>query len=350
MLSFSAFLQQAAGSPVLAVTVLLTLGVILVNGWTDAPNAVATCVATRCLTPKQAIALAAVFNFFGVLVMCLVNATVAQTVFYVANFSGDTAAATAALCAALTAIVVWAVAAWAFGIPTSESHALIAGLSGAAIALQNGINGINITEWKKVLLGLLLSSVMGFALGFLSLKIVRLAFRRATPTASGRFFRKAEIAGAAGMAFMHGAQDGQKFIGVFLLGVCLAQNAAYDGVFQIPVWLMVLCSAVMSLGTAVGGTKIMKTVGMDMVKIKAHQGFCADLSAVVCLFLLSLWGVPASTTHAKTCALVGVGAAKSVFQVKWQVVEDLVYTWLLTFPGCGLIGYGMAKLFTFLLF
>lgn len=147
------------------------------------------------------------------------------------------------------------------------------------------------------------------------------------------------------MAFMHGAQDGQKFIGVFLLGVALANGHAEMSSFHIPIWLMVLCSAVMALGTSIGGYRIIKAVGMDMVKLEKYQGFSADMAAAGCLLLSSLTGVPVSTTHTKTTAIMGVGAAKRLRSVNWGVVREMVMTWVLTFPGCGFIGYLMAELF-----
>ena len=144
---------------------------------------------------------------------------------------------------------------------------------------------------------------------------------------------------------MHGAQDGQKFMSVFLLGVFLAQGNANVTSFVIPIWLMVLCSLVMALGTSIGGYRIIKTVGMDMVKLEKYQGFASDLSAAGCLLFSSLIGVPVSTTHMKTTAIMGVGSAKRLSLVKWGVVKEMVLTWILTFPGCGLIGFVMAKLF-----
>src|SRR5699024_9309906 len=155
--SLSHFLGQMAASPVLLITVVLTLGVIFVNGWTDAPNAIATCITTRCMAPRPAILLSAVFNFLGVLVMTQINSSVASTISNMVDFGGDTHEALIALCAALFSIVVYSVTASVFGIPTSESHSLIAGLSGAAIAIQNGVGGINMNEWVKVLYGLGLS-------------------------------------------------------------------------------------------------------------------------------------------------------------------------------------------------
>jgi PiT family inorganic phosphate transporter len=343
-ISLAGFLDQLA-NPVFLVTTLLTLGVILVNGWTDAPNAIATCVSTRSMEVRKAILMAAVFNFFGVLIMTALNATVAHTIYRMVDFGGDARVALIALCAAMFAIVLWATAAWRFGIPTSESHALIAGLSGAAIALNGGIAGINISEWIKVVYGLVLSTALGFAVGYLAVKGVEITFHRVERSRAYGLFKNAQVAAAAGMAFMHGAQDGQKFMGVFMLGLFLADGKAGVDVFTIPVWLMVLCSLVMALGTSIGGYRIIKSVGMDMVKLEKHQGFAADLAAVFCLLLASVWGLPVSTTHTKTTSIMGVGAARRLSCVNWRIVGEMILTWILTFPGCGVIGYGMAWLF-----
>ena len=225
-ITLTEYLQQLAANPALIIISLLTLGVILVNGWTDAPNAIATCVSTRSMSPRKAILMAAVFNFLGVFVMTMINATVASTIYNMVDFGGNSHTALIALCAALFAIVLWATAAWYFGIPTSESHALIAGLSGAAIALQGGIGGINGSEWISVIYGLVLSSVLGFAMGWIFVKLVGAIFRSIDRRKTQGFFQKAQITGGAAMAFMHGAQDGQKFMGVFMLGMFLAQGQA----------------------------------------------------------------------------------------------------------------------------
>ena len=213
MIGFSEFLAELVGSPPLLITVLLTLAVILVNGWTDAPNAIATAVSTKAISPRPAILMAAFFNFLGILVMTLFNKTVAETIYNMVDFGDNAHEALVALCAALVAIVLWAVAAWLFGIPTSESHALIAGLTGAAIAMHGGLAGVNGGEWVKVVYGLVLSTLLGFGIGFLTVKLVELLFRRADRRRTTGFFQKAQVAGAAAMAFMHGAQDGQKFMG-----------------------------------------------------------------------------------------------------------------------------------------
>ena len=287
--SFAHFMAQVVSSPPLALTTLLTLGVIFVNGWTDAPNAIATCVTTRCMPVKPAIIMSAVLNFAGVLVMTHLNASVAATISNMVDFGTDTQAALIALCAALFSIVVYSVAASVFGIPTGADR------------------------------------------------------RR-----SDGFFRYAQIAAAAAMSFMHGAQDGQKFIGVLFLGVALCNGQpGVEGVV-IPVWLMLLCSLTMGVGTSVGGEPIIKSVGMDMVKLEKYQGFAADLASSLCLLVMTELGIPVSTTHTKTSAIMGVGAVRRLSAISFGVVRDMMLTWVFTFPGCGLISFAMAKLFMFL--
>ena len=343
--SFSYFISAMSQSPVLLITVVLTLGVIFVNGWTDAPNAIATCITTRCMAPRPAIMLSAAFNFLGVLVMTQINSSVASTISNMVDFGGDTHEALIALCAALFSIVVYSVTASVFGIPTSESHSLIAGLSGAAIAIQNGVGGINMAEWVKVLYGLVASLIMGFAIGWIVCKLLTIVCSRMDRRRTNKFFTGAEVFGAAAMSFMHGAQDGQKFIGVLFLGMAFSNGMnSVEGVI-IPIWLMLLCSTVMGVGTSIGGEKIIKAVGMDMVKLEKYQGFAADLSGALCLLISSLGGIPVSTTHTKTSAIMGVGAVKRLSAINFGVVKDMMLTWVFTFPGCGLISFVMAKLF-----
>ncbi len=349
MADFLSFLTQIAENPALSVTVVLTLAVILVNGWTDAPNAIATAISTRAIAPRPAILMAAVFNFLGIFAMTAFNKTVAQTIYNMVDFGANAHDALIALCAAMVAIVLWAVAAWVFGIPTSESHALIAGITGAAIAMHGGLSGVNGYEWIKVVYGLVLSTFLGFFMGYVVVRGIEFLFRRSDRRKSNSFFQKAQVGGAAAMAFMHGAQDGQKFMGVFLLGMALSRGNAEAAAFEIPMWLIVLCSLVMGLGTSVGGYRIIKAVGMDMVKLETYQGFSADLAGAGCLLLSSLTGIPVSTTHTKTTAIMGVGAARRLRSVDWSVVREMVLTWVLTFPGCGLIGFLMTKLFVALL-
>ncbi|NLK70364.1 MAG: inorganic phosphate transporter [Clostridiales bacterium] len=344
-IGFSEFLSQALSNPMLMMIAILTTAVILVNGWTDAPNAIATCISTRAIGPRPAIIMAAIFNFLGVFVMTKINTSVAATIYNMVDFGGNSENAIKALCAALIAIVIWATAAWAFGIPTSESHALIAGISGAAIALQGGFSGINGSEWVKVIYGLGISTVLGLGFGWGTVKLTELICKGMDRRKTNKFFKTAQIGGGAAMAFMHGAQDGQKFMGVFMLGIFLAQGSDGGGNFEIPFWLMILCSLVMGLGTSIGGYRIIKSVGMDMVKLEKYQGFSADVAGAGCILVSSLTGIPVSTTHTKTTSIMGVGVAKRLSNVNWGVVKEMVLTWVLTFPGCGLIGFLMALLF-----
>jgi inorganic phosphate transporter, PiT family len=334
-------------SVALVVSIVLVVGVIFVNGWTDAPNAIATVVSTRCMSPRASVIMAVVLNTLGAGFMTLVNAKVAETITKMVKFESTSAnEPLIALAASLFAIVVWATAAWYFGIPTSESHALIAGITGGAIALGGGFSAINMNEWAKVLIGLGVSSVMGFFSGFVFAKLLMVTFKHVRRAFADRFFTGGQIFGAGCMAFMHGAQDGQKFMGVFMLALFLNNAVAKnpDGTFKIEWWLVILCSLIMGLGTSAGGYRIIKAVGMDMVKLEKYQGFAADLAAAGCLLASSLTGIPVSTTHTKTTAIMGVGSARRLTSVNWGVVKEMVLAWVLTFPGCGLISFLMAKL------
>ncbi len=344
-MSFSEFWQQIVSNPLLAIAVALTMGVILVNGWTDAPNAIATCVVTRCMSARAAIIMAAICNFLGVYVMTLLSPRVAQTITQMVDFGSNSKEAIVALSAAMFAIVLWATAAFVFGIPTSESHALIAGLTGSAIALHGSFDGVNGAEWVKVVYGIVISVVLGFGLGWGVCKLVTILFRKVNRPKTEPIFKYAQIGGAAYSAFMHGAQDGQKFMGIIILCHFLSQGQTIPQEMEPAGWMMILCAVIMGLGTAIGGKKIIKSVGMDMVKLEKYQGFSADLAASSALLLCSVLSLPVSTTHAKTTAIMGVGAVKSIKAVNLGVVKEMVLTWVLTFPGCGMVGFLMTKLF-----
>ena len=333
--TFSAFLGQIVSNPVLAVTVILALGAIFVNGWTDAPNAIATCVTTRCMPARAAILMSAAFNFLGVLIMTHFNASVANTISHIVDFGGNSTMALACLCAALFSIVVYGATASRFGIPTSQSHSLIAGLTGAAIAL-GGASSVNVHEWMKVIYGLALSIGLGFVMGWVLCKLVSILFAAANRRRANVFFKYAQIASAAAMSFMHGAH---------FLGVAFASGQTSVGDAGIPIWIMLLCSATMGIGTSVGGERIIKSVGQSMVKLEKYQGFSADLAGAANLLLATLTGIPVSSTHIKTCAIMGVGAVKRLSAINFGVVKDMMFTWFFTFPACGLISFVMAKLF-----
>ena len=309
------FLRASFGAMPTALTLIATLAVVFVNGWTDAPNAIASCVSTGCLSMRKAVILASISNFAGASLMRGIGAKVSETVINMADFGSDPSLALAALCAGMSAVVVWATAAWAFGIPTSESHALLAGLAGASVAINGGFGGIDLAQINKVLLGLLFSSAV------------------VERDKSEGFFKISQIASSAVMAFMHGAQDTQKFAGVLTLEMLMMGGGRAGE------WVFPVCAVIMSLGTALGGGRIIKTVGIDMIKMQTYQGFAADAAGGFCLFLSTVFGFPVSTTHTKTTAVMGVGAAKSLRSVDWSVAGDMAAAWLFTFPGCGILGW-----------
>ena len=336
--SIAYFWAQMTQNPLLFLAVALTLGVILVNGWTDAPNAIATCVVTRCMSARAAIVMAAIFNFLGVYVMTMLSPKVAQTITKMVDFGNDPREAIIALSAAMFAIVTWATAAFVFGIPTSESHALIAGISGAAVALEGDLSCISRDSWKKVLWGLGLSLVLGLLLGRLSARLLR------PLPLSPRRCRTMQIPGAAVSAFLHGAQDGQKFLGIFLLACALSQGHLHQHTFLAPTWLMVGCALIMALGTACGGRRIIDTIGREMVHPTPKEGVACELAGSVCLTLATLLGLPVSTTHTKTAALLGVGLEGGGGYNK-GAVRSILTAWLLTFPCCFTLGLLFARFF-----
>ena len=255
------------------------------------------------------------------------------------SFGQDEGKASIALAAALFSVVLWAVVAWYFGIPTSESHALIAGLTGSAIAINSGFTGINIQEWIKAIYGLFMSCGVGFIGGALICRLVLTVFRNIKRRRAESFFKFAQILSSLIMSFMHGAQDGQKFIAVLLLCTNATNNSLLHTEF------VVICSAIMALGTLTGGKKIIKSIGMDMVRLQKFQGFSADMGGAIALFLSTAYGYPVSTTHAKTTAIMGAGFAINKRSINTAIIKDIALTWLLTFPGCGALGFVVTKVF-----
>ena len=345
MITIGQFMEILVSNPFLFVVMALILGSIFVNGSTDAANAIAEPVGTRSIGVNQAIIMSVICNFVGLVGMTFISTAVANTMSGMVDFGGDTHAALIALAAATVGIVGWGVGAWIFGIPTSESHALIAGLTGAALAVHGGLGGVNGAEWMKVIYGLVLSTVLGYVAGWAISKIIPHACRHADRRRANDFFGRMQVLGAAGVALMHGAQDGQKFMSTAMVAIVLASGSSSMAGIEFPLWIMVLCAGVMALGTAVGGKKIIKTVGMSMVQLDKYQGFAASVSATVSLLIATLTGLPVSTTHTKTAAIMGAGAAENVRSVNWAIAKDMVLTWVFTFPGCGVIGFVLAKLF-----
>ncbi len=344
MVSFQAFCDIIVSNPFLAIVMVLVLGIIFVNGATDAANAIAEPVGTRAINVDTAIRMSVVCNFIGLAGMSLISTAVADTMSGMVDFGGDDHAALVALAAAAVAIVSWASIAWVFGIPTSESHALIAGLTGAALAVHGDLGGVNMGEWVKVIYGLVLSTVGGFFVGWLFAKAIPPICENMDRRRANRFFRRMQVIGAAGAATLHGAQDGQKFMSMAMMGIALAAGLKTTDLTY-PLWIEVICAAMMAIGTGVGGKRIIKKVGMDMVQLEQYQGFAASFSTMISLLLATFTGLPVSTTHTSSASMMGAGAAKDVHSVNWGVAKEMVYTWLFTFPGCGVLGFAMAKLF-----
>jgi PiT family inorganic phosphate transporter len=322
----------------LVLVLLLVLAAEFVNGWTDAPNSIATVVSTRVLTPLQALIMASVLNVLGAMSGTAVAATIGKGIIDAQAVNVGTVAA------AMVAIVLWSTLAWYYGLPTSESHALVAGLSGAGLATA-GPSVLIWDGWQKVLIGLLFSTFLGFAGGLLLTLGIYWTFRRAHAGAVRRMFGRLQLLSSAFMAFSHGSNDGQKFIGAFTLTLVLGGVLPR---FDVPFWVILLCGATMGIGTAIGGWRIVKTMGLKVTKLDPVHGFAAETAAASAIELASRLGIPVSTTHTINTAIMGVGSTRRLSAVRWGVGREIIIAWILTFPVCGLIAWVMAKVFAYL--
>jgi PiT family inorganic phosphate transporter len=323
------------GVLLLVPVLLLVLAAEFANGWTDAPNAIATVVSTRVLPPHIAVLMAAVLNIVGALAT---GTAVASTVGK--GIVRPDAISPLVVAAAMLTILVWTGLAWYYAIPTSKSHELIAGLSGAGVAVA-GPSVLLWDGWRKVLEGLGVSTILGFLLGMLVMTGLYWALRRTSPSSVRGSFSKLQIFSAAFMAFSHGSNDGQKFMGVFALTLVLGGVFTY---FHIPVWVMLLCGSIMGLGTIFGGWRIIRTIGFRLTKLEPISGFAAESSGGLAILLASSLGIPLSTTHSITAAILGVGTSRRLSAVRWGMASHIVLAWLITFPACGLLGYLFARL------
>ena len=318
----------------IAPWLLLILAAEFVNGWTDAPNAIATVVSTRVMRPSHAVLMAAVLNAAGAFAGLEVASTIGQGIIRADLVDIQTVGA------AMMGIVLWSTAAWYYGLPTSESHGLVAGLTGAALATA-GPEGLQWDGWKKVLIGIGFSTFLGFLIGLLFMIAILWIARRSLPGTVRRRFGRLQILSAAFMAFSHGSNDGQKFIGVFTLALVLGGMLPE---FMIPWWVIVLCAATMGIGTAIGGWRIIKTMGLRLTKLEPIHGFAAETAAGLTIMTAGSFGIPLSTTHTISTAIMGVGSTRGLSAVKWGVAGNMVVAWVLTFPVCGLIAYITTKL------
>ncbi len=323
---------------ILPVLVLI-LAAEFVNGWTDAPNAIATVVSTRVLSPHQALFMATCFNILGAMSGTAVAATIGTGIIDSTIINPTTVAA------AMVGIIVWSLFAYyAGGIPTSESHALVAGLAGAGLATA-GPSVLLWGGWLKVLIGLFFSTFLGFLGGLGIMVLLCRVFYRSRPGTIRSLFGRLQILSAAFMAFSHGSNDGQKFIGVFSLALVLGGVLPK---FYVPLWVILLCAGTMGIGTAVGGWKIIRTMGIRLTKLEPVHGFSAETSAAVVIEVASRLGIPLSTTHTIGTSIMGVGSIQRFSAVRWGLAGEIVMAWVLTFPICGLIAYLVTLLINFL--
>ncbi len=309
--------------------VLLALAVVFVNGWTDAPNAIAAAVASNALSFRRAALLAAVCDGLGAAAAMTFWPVVADRMWALAGLA-NSPQPMASLCAAFGAVVLWAAAAWRFGIPTSESHALLAGLAGAALARPDGLRSLEPSAWAAAGWGMVLSLLLGAGLGALSLFLLNAAGLPAP------LLRRGQVALTALAAFLHGAQDGQKCAGLLLFTLPAGGPLS-------PRQAAVLCAAVMALGALLGGRPIVEKVGRRLVALRPASALASDVGGCAALLVCTLAGLPVSTTHAKTAAVAGAGWSdgKPVDRTVWR---ELALTWLFTFPGCALLAFLLARI------
>ena len=322
----------------LAIVIVLAIGFDFVNGFTDACNAVATVISTRVLSPRIAILMASFLNLVG----ALSGTHVAQTIGI--GIVQPEAISLRTVAIALVSVIIWSSVATYFGLPTSESHGLIAGLIGAGLATA-GMGVLMFGGLQKVFIALVLAPLIGFIVGFLIMVALLWAFRRSTPASVGGMFRRLQILSAAFMAFSHGSNDAQKTMGV----VALALMIHYQWTeFHVPLWVILLSATTMGLGTAFGGWRVIRTVGMRIVKLLPVHGFAAETSAAMVIEAASRFGFPLSTTHVISSGIMGVGASKRLSAVRWGVATNIVIAWILTFPICGGISWGLTSLLSHL--
>lgn len=316
-------------SPAIILAFILALAFEFVNGWTDAPNSIATAVSTRALTPGAAVIMAAIFNLLGALSGTAVATTIGRGIVKPESLDGLTVAS------ALLGVVCWSTLAWYFGLPTSESHGLIAGLTGAGLA-SGGPSTLLASGWIKVGIGLLLSSLSGFLVAYAVMGILLQLTRKMRPSRIRANFGRLQIGSVAFMAFSHGSNDGQKTMGVMTLLLFLSGGIKE---FKVPIWVIFLTAGTMAFATAFGGWKIVKTIGLKMTKLTPIHGFAAELASAATITVASRFGIPLSTTHTIGTAIMGVGAHRRFSAVRWGVARNVVLAWILTFPVCALISF-----------
>jgi PiT family inorganic phosphate transporter len=318
---------------IVITVVVVALAFDYTNGFHDAANAIATSVSTRALTPRIALILAAVMNFVGALLGQEVAHTVADTIGSISGSEG-----LVVILAGLLGAITWNLITWYFGLPSSSSHALIGGLVGAGLAAGATVNWTTIKE--KVLIPMVISPMLGFALAFLLMLTFMWVLRRRNPHVVNRNFRFLQTISAAALALGHGLQDAQKTMGVILLALVTFKPETFS-IDHLPLWVVLAAASAISLGTYSGGWRIMRTLGRKIIKLDPPSGFAAETVATSVLYVMAIhFKAPVSTTHTITSAVMGAGATRGRAAVKWNMAGSIVTAWILTFPAAGLVAAG----------
>jgi PiT family inorganic phosphate transporter len=324
--------------PYLAGLIIVALAFDFLNGLHDAANSIATIVSTRVLPPRFAVFWAAFFNFVAFLFFGLHVAQTVGTGIVTPNVIDDQV-----IFGALMGAITWNLLTWTFGIPSSSSHALIGGLVGAGTA-KAGLHAIVWSGLIKTGSAIVFSPALGLALGLLLILAVSWIFVRATPVAVDSLFRSLQFVSASLYSLGHGGNDAQKTMGI--IAVLLYSHGRLGSEFYVPFWVVVTCQAAMGLGTLFGGWRIVHTMGSKITRLSPMQGFCAETGGAITLFLATALGIPVSTTHTITGAIVGVGAARRVSAVRWNVAKDIIVAWVITMPAAAIVAalfYLLAK-------
>ena len=320
------------GFNVIWLIIVLALIFDYINGFHDAANSIATVVSTRVLSPVQAVAMAAFFNSIAILFF---GTGVAKTVGQ--GMIEQDVVTYAVILAGLSGAIVWNLITWFLGLPTSSSHALFGGYGGAAVA-KAGFGSLIAAGWTKTIVFIVVAPAIGMVVGLLVMTSIFWMFRDKAPSRVDRWFRRLQLLSAAAYSLMHGANDAQKTMGIITVALV---TGGYLTTFEVPIWVEVACYTAIGLGTLSGGWRIIKTMGTKITKLQPVGGFAAETGAAVAIFTATQLGVPISTTHTITGAIVGVGATKRLSAVRWGVAGQIVWAWILTIPASALIGAGV---------
>ena len=318
-------------SPIIIAVIVLALIFDFLNGIHDSSNVVATMISSRALSPRVALVMTAVANFFGPFIF---GVAVANTIGH--EIVAAQAINTVVLLAALISAILWNLLTWYLGFPSSSSHALIGGFIGAVV-MDAGWQAIQLHGLEKILIALFASPIIGFVFGYILLRLIMIMSWKASPGIN-RFFKRGQIFTALTLALSHGTNDAQKTMGIITLALV---TGGYLQVFAVPTWVIILCAAMIALGTAVGGQKLIKTLGGKFYKIRPVDGFAAQMASALVILSASLVGGPVSTTQVVSSAIMGVGAAERVNKVRWGVAQEIATAWFLTIPATALVAAGI---------